>query len=115
MSLMIVEDNEPMRRMIRLIVADLAERIDECGDGAEAYACYADQRHDWVLMDIRMGGVDGIEATRRIVSDHPGAKVVIVTDYDDAELRTAAAEAGACGYVLKEDLLRLRQLLIREG
>ncbi len=112
---MIVEDNEPMRRMIRLIVADLAERIDECGDGAEAYACYAARRPDWVLMDIQMGGVDGIEATRRIVSDHPGAKVVIVTDYDDADLRTATAEAGACGYVLKEDLLGLRQLLIREG
>ncbi|MDQ3649662.1 MAG: response regulator transcription factor [Acidobacteriota bacterium] len=112
---MIVEDNEPMRRMIRLIVADLAERIDECDDGAEACACYADHRPDWVLMDIQMGDVDGIEATRRIISDHPGAKVVIVTDYDDADLRTAAAEAGACGYVLKEDLLKLRQLLIREG
>ncbi len=66
-------------------------------------------------MDVQMGEVNGIEATRRIVSDHPGAKVVIVTDYDDADLRTATAEAGACGYVLKEDLLGLRQLLIREG
>ncbi len=66
-------------------------------------------------MDVQMGEVNGIEATRRIVSDHPGAKVVIVTDYDDAALRRAAEEAGACGYVLKEDLLGLRRLLIREG
>ena len=66
-------------------------------------------------MDVQMGEVNGIEATRLIISDHPGAKIVIVTDYNDAALRRAAAEAGACGYVLKEDLLGLRQLLIREG
>ncbi len=111
MSLMIVEDNEPMRRMIRLIVADLAERIDECGDGAEARACYDARRPDWVLMDIKMAGLDGIAATRRIKAAHPEANVMIVTDYDDAALREAAREAGACRYVLKEDLLAVRDIL----
>src|SRR4029453_15300260 len=105
MSLMIVEDNEPMRRMIRSMVADLAERIDECGDGAEAYARYADRRPDWVLMDIAMPGMDGIPATRQIMAAFPDARVLIVTNYDDAELRAAALAAGACGYVLKDNLL----------
>lgn len=111
MSLMIVEDNEPMRRMIRSIVADLAERIDECGDGAEAYARYADRRPDWVLMDIAMPVMDGITATRGIIADFPDARVLIVTDYDDAELRAKAREAGALGYLLKDNLLDLRLLL----
>ena len=111
MSLMIVEDNEPMRRMIRSMVADLAECIDECGDGAEAYACYADRRPDWVLMDIAMPRLDGITATRQIISAFPDARVLIVTDYDDAELRAAARAAGARGYVLKENLLELRRWL----
>ncbi|MGH9853080.1 MAG: response regulator transcription factor [Blastocatellia bacterium] len=111
MNLMIVEDNEPMRRMIRSIVADLAGRIDECGDGAEACALYANRRPDWVLMDIAMPVMDGITATRRIITDFPDARVLIVTDYDDAELRAAARTAGACGYVTKENLLDLRRLL----
>ena len=111
LSLMIVEDNEPMRRMIRSIVADLADRIDECGDGAEACALYADRRPDWVLMDIAMPVMDGITATRRIIADFPDARVLIVTDYDDAELRAKAQEAGACGYLIKENLLDLRRLL----
>jgi CheY-like chemotaxis protein len=115
MSLMIVEDNEPMRRMIRSVVADLAERIDECGDGAEAYARYADRRPDWVLMDIAMPGLDGITATLQIISAFPDARVLIVTDYDTVELRAAAREAGACGYVLKENLLELRRLLEAAG
>ena len=113
MSLMIVEDNEPMRRMIRSMVADLAGRIDECGDGAEAYARYTDRRPDWVLMDIAMPRLDGITAARQIISAFPDARVLIVTDYDDAELRAAARAAGACGYVLKENLLDLRQMLKR--
>ncbi len=111
MNLMIVEDNKPMRRMIRSMVADLAERIDECGDGAEAYARYADRRPNWVLMDIAMPGLDGITATRQIIAAFPDARVLIVTDYDDAELRAAACAAGACSYVLKENLLDLRRLL----
>jgi CheY-like chemotaxis protein len=115
LSLMIVEDNEPMRRMIRSILADLADRIDECGDGAEACALYADLRPDWVLMDIAMPVMDGITATRRIIADFPDARVLIVTDYDDAELRANAQEAGACGYLIKENLLDLRRLLEATG
>jgi CheY-like chemotaxis protein len=111
LSLMIVEDNEPMRRMIRSIVADLADRIDECGDGVEACALYAGSRPDWVLMDIAMPVMDGITATRRITAAFPDARVLIVTDYDDAELRARAQEAGACGYLIKENLLDLRLML----
>lgn len=72
---------------------------------------YAAQRPDWVLMDIDLPGQDGITATRALLTANPTARVLIVTGYDDAELRRAAAAAGACGYVLKEDLFDLRRLL----
>ncbi len=114
-KLLIVEDNPQMRRLIRRLTEDLFAEVSECGDGAAATTLYETLRPDWVLMDIQMGDVNGIEATRQIMSDHLEAKIVIVTDYDDMALRAAAAEAGACAYVLKEDLLRLRQLLIQEG
>ena len=99
MRLLIVEDSQQMRREIKLFVSDLAQAICECGDGAEALSAYAAQRPDWVLMDIRMEEVDGLTATRRIRGAHREARIMILTAYDDAELREAARGAGACEYV----------------
>jgi CheY-like chemotaxis protein len=111
MILLIVDDNQQMRRLIRSVVGDMAEDITECCDGSLALAAYAESMPDWVLMDIRMPNVDGITATRQLKASYPQAHVCIVTDYEDRELREAARDAGAEGYVVKEDLLRLRQVL----
>ena len=111
MNFLIVEDNVNMRRMIRSIVAEFAGEIHECADGAEALEAYTAHRPEWVLMDLRMKNVDGITATGRITSAFPDARVLIVTDYDDHDLRLASREAGACGYVVKENLLDLSLIL----
>jgi len=114
MKLLIVEDDPRVRRMIKLVVAELPAAIFECGDGAEAQASYNQYRPDWVLMDIEMPVVDGLEATQRIKAEHPGARIVIVTAHEGASLREAARRAGACGYVLKENLLDLLSILNEE-
>jgi len=111
MNLLIVEDNPKMRRMIRSIVADLAERIDECADGSEALSLYAAHPPDYVLMDIQMKNVGGIAATRQICERFNDARIIIVTNYNDQTFREAAREAGAFGYVLKENLLDVRRIL----
>ena len=111
MKLLIVEDNSSIRRLIRSIVENLAEEVHECEDGAEAFAAYIAHRPDFVLMDIAMKVVDGITATRLIKAADASAMIIIVTNYDDADLREAASIAGAWGYVLKENLLELRRLL----
>jgi len=114
MKLLIVEDNSQMRQMIRSVVADLAETVAECADGEEAVAVYAAQHlsgGDRVLMDLQMPRVGGLEATRRIRATFPDAHIIIVTQYDDPHWRTAATQAGARGYVLKENLLDVRRLL----
>ena len=111
LKLLVVEDNRAMRNLIKSIIADLAEDVSECGDGAQALAAYAVCRPDWVLMDIRMKETDGISATRRIKAAFPDAQIVIVTDYDDPKLREAARSAGAREYVLKENLLDVRRIL----
>jgi CheY-like chemotaxis protein len=111
MNLLIVEDNGEMRRLIKSLVEDLAEYICECSDGAQALANFNALRPDWVLMDLKMSEMDGLTATRLIKSADAAAKIIIVTDYDDAQLREAARVAGACEYVVKENLPDLRRLL----
>ena len=114
MKLLLVEDNPTIRQMLRQFLADLAEQISECGDGADALAMYRVLQPDWVLMDIRLPGVNGLTATRQITAAFPAARVLIVTSFDDDGQRQAAQAAGACGYVLKENLLELRQWLQTE-
>jgi DNA-binding NarL/FixJ family response regulator len=110
MTLLIVEDNPGMRRVIRSVVGDLAS-VFECSAGENALAAYRRHSPDWVLMDIKMGAMNGITATRSIKAAFPQARIVILTNYDDAELREAARRAGACGYVLKENLIEVRRIL----
>jgi DNA-binding NarL/FixJ family response regulator len=93
------------------MIRSFAEEIFECAGGVEALLAYDARKPDVVLMDIRMDEVDGIQATLQIKAYDPEARVVIVTDYDDDTLRQAAIRAGACGYVLKDNLLALVQLL----
>ena len=93
------------------MISDLAGEVTECGDGAEALSAYTSCRPDWVLMDIRMKEMDGISATRQIKASFPDAQIMIVTDYDNQNMREAARNAGACEYVTKENLLDVRRIL----
>jgi CheY-like chemotaxis protein len=111
LKLLIVEDNQPMRELIRSMISDLAGEVTECGDGAEALTAYTSCRPDWVLMDIRMKEMDGISATRQIKASFPDAQIMIVTDFDNQNMREAARNAGACEYVTKENLLDVRRIL----
>ena len=111
MNILIVEDNEQMRRMVKTLVRDLVECVFECDDGAGALLAYTQHRPDWVLMDLDLPEVDGISATRQIVAAHPEARVMMVTNYDGADLREAARSPGACEYVAKEDLIEIRRIL----
>ena len=115
MKLLIIDDNQEMRQEIKYLVADFADEIHECGDGSDALTAYERHRPDWVLMDIVMKQVDGLEATRLIKSFWPEAKIVIVTSYDDNDLKKAARSAGAYEYVLKDNLLDLRRVLLGEA
>jgi two-component system, NarL family, response regulator LiaR len=111
MKILIVEDSEKMRQVIKSFVVSLAEEVSECVDGSEALTAYEQHQPDWVLMDIMMKGMDGLAATRKIKASYPDARIVIVTSYDDVDLRAAARSAGACEYVTKDNLLKVRQIL----
>jgi CheY-like chemotaxis protein len=110
-KILIADDDARMREMVRQTVADVASSVCEAADGGEAIAICAVERPDWVLMDLRMRPMDGLHATAEIKARFPETRVVIVSQYDEAELRAKAARAGACAYVLKENLEELEGIL----
>ena len=111
MKILIADDDVRMRQMVKQVVAGLASTVYEACDGGEAIAVCAAERPDWVLMDFRMKPLDGLRATAEIKARFPETRIVIVSQYDDAELRAEAARVGACAYVLKENLHELPGIL----
>ncbi len=111
MKIMIVDDHPGFRQVVRTLIGTAGAQFLECSDGSEAVNEYPRFRPDIVLMDIAMRGLDGLNATAQIKASFPGAHVFILTQYDDPDLRLAASEAGAAGYLLKDDLAQLQLLL----
>ena len=106
-------------RAIRVVIVDdqtavregLATMLDLLDDvtvvataagGEQALAAVAEHHPDVVLMDLNMPGMDGVTATRRLVADHPGTRVVVLTTYADDSSVLSALRAGALGYLTKE-------------
>lgn len=114
MKVMIVDDQSSMRRLLREALASAADEIVECSSGEEAISRYAATHPDWVMMDYRMEPLDGIDTTRRIREAHPHARIVIVSNWDEPELREAASAAGAIAYLPKDELSRLPALISKD-
>ena len=100
----LVADDHPVVRggiVALLAAADDLEVVAEASDGLEAVRLAEEHKPDVILMDLRMPGLDGDEATARILAADPSTRVVILTTYEsDASILTAI-EAGASGYLLK--------------
>jgi len=99
---LVVDDQDMVRQGLRLIL-ELGgiEVVAEAKDGAEAVAAVAEHDPDVVLMDLRMPGMDGVEATRRIV-ESSGARVLALTTFDVDQHVVDALRAGAVGFLLKD-------------
>jgi DNA-binding NarL/FixJ family response regulator len=111
-SVLLVDDHEIVRLGLMTLINDRPdmEVVGEAGTAAEAVNAVERLRPAVVLMDVRMPGDSGIEATRQITARFPATKVVILTSFADDDVVVRAIKAGAVGYVLKqvgnEELLR---------
>jgi DNA-binding NarL/FixJ family response regulator len=102
--ILLADDQRLMRDGLRILLElepDLVV-VGEAGDGETALQAYEELEPDVVLMDIRMPGMDGVEATRRTCARWPEARVVILTTFDDDEYIFEGLRAGAQGYLLKD-------------
>jgi two-component system, NarL family, invasion response regulator UvrY len=105
-AVLVVDDHAPFRAAARAVIARTAgfALAGEAVTGEEAMDRAADLRPGLVLMDIDLPGIDGIEATRRIVANHAGIVVYLCSTYALDDLPPDARTCGALGYVRKEEL-----------
>ncbi|MEU6391640.1 response regulator transcription factor [Streptomyces sp. NPDC046939] len=101
---LLVDDQPLVRSGLRVLIGDTddLEVAGEAGDGAEAVEQAARLRPDVVVMDVRMPGTDGIEATRRIMAADTGSRVLVLTTFDEDAYVYGALRAGAGGFVVKD-------------
>ncbi|WP_055702448.1 response regulator [Streptomyces silaceus] len=107
MTTVLIVDDQPMQRFGFRMLLESQDDITvagEAGNGSEAVRMTAELRPDVVLMDIRMPGLDGIEATRRIIASGARTRVLILTTFDLDEYAYAGLRAGASGFLIKDAL-----------
>ncbi|MFF1698594.1 response regulator [Streptomyces sp. NPDC058257] len=103
-SVVLADDQPLVRAGLRVLMADTPdiEVVGEAGTGAEAVRLARDVRPDVVVMDIRMPGMDGIEATRLITAEAGTTRVLVLTTFDDDDYVYGALRAGASGFLVKD-------------
>lgn len=101
---LVVDDQEPFRKAAGAVLGVLPEfeLVGEALSGDEAVAAAGTLEPDLVLMDVHMEGMDGLDATRRIVTTHPETVVILVSSYRTDDVEAAAAEAGALAFLPKD-------------
>jgi len=103
-TVLICDDHRIVREGLRQFVEAVpgVDKVDTAASGEEVLARYPLEHPDLVLMDVRMPGLGGLETTRRLVTQHPEAKVIMLTAADDRDQVAAAVSSGARGYLLKD-------------
>ena len=102
--ILLADDHDVVRRGLTALLdgTDGFAVVGAAADGEEAIALAGEHQPDVVLMDLSMPGVDGIEATRRLMAEQPESRVVVLTSFSDRERILDALDAGAVGYLLKD-------------
>jgi DNA-binding NarL/FixJ family response regulator len=103
-TVLVCDDSSLAREALRHAVAAVpgVDRVLEASSGEEALGRWAAERPDVTLMDVRMPGLGGVEATRRLLALHPDARVVMLTMGEDVDGVARAVKAGASGYLVKD-------------
>ncbi len=112
---MIVDDHSSTREMIRKFLTSPGVTFCECASGNEALSQVREFKPHWVTMDINMPGLNGFQCTKALLQEHPDARVVIVSSFNEPHFRQFAHDAGAVSFILKENILALRMMMVQNA
>jgi two-component system chemotaxis response regulator CheY len=110
----LVDDSGEMRRLLKSMLAPLADEIYEAADGTEAVELYRARLPDWVVMDIVMKPNNGLTAAAAIRDIDPEARIVFVSTHTDERTRRWARDAGGAAFFGKDDLLSLLEFMAKQ-
>jgi len=116
MKILIVDDSARMRNMVKSMLrlkqtTQCPLEFFECDDGTDAITECEKVHPDWVLMDIAMKNMNGLNASAIIKKRFPEMKIIIVTNYDDVQFRERAKRCGITHYILKENLNQIQDII----
>ena len=102
-KVLLVDDHQIIRDGIRSLLsyAEGIEVVGECSYGLEAISCAVSEKPDVILMDINMPKINGIDATKKIITNNPDSKILVLTVHDELAYISKMLHAGSLGYVLK--------------
>lgn len=112
-GILIVDDEKSVRQGLRLLL-ELEQGITllgEARDGFEAIKLNRELQPDLIIMDLNMPGLDGLNATKKLLQEQPWRKVIVLSIQDDVQTQNEIKEAGAIGFVAKRDLGKLLNLI----
>ena len=109
-KIVVADDCPEMRRLIRSVLPVETE-VFECPDGRTALQACRNHAPDWALLDIAMAPLDGISAAQQLRESTSDVRIIFVTAHDESRWRDAAADLGVCGYVLKDALEQINQII----
>jgi len=115
MKILIVDDNKQMRTAVKNIFPQENIEFHEASNGAEGIEIYSKILPDWVIMDIKMEKLNGIEATKQLKQINPSANIAILTNYDTKYYRKAAIDAGAEYFLSKQNLIELQSIFSNQA
>ncbi|MGD1089462.1 MAG: response regulator transcription factor [Verrucomicrobiota bacterium] len=112
MRLMIVDDHAGTREMIRNFLNLPGITFCECASGDEAVLRAREFKPNWVTIDVQMPGLNGFQSAEALRAEHPSARVIIVTGFNEPHFYQFSQSVGAVGLIHKENLMELRTILV---
>lgn len=115
LKVLVVDDHAAFRASVRQMFEDDHTVVTEADSGEAALRCFATERPDWIVMDLRMPGMGGLKATEAIHQLDPQVRIVVMSQFNEPEYVEQARRMGAIEFINKEDMPRLRQMIQTGG
>ena len=112
--ILVVDNDVKLRTMLSLMLTGHGYEVSQTDNGEEALQRVREFKPHWITMDVNLPGLNGFQATEALRAEHPSARIIIVTSYNEAHYRQLSRTAGAVAVISKDNLMALRIMLARD-